>query len=108
MSSTHPGDMFVLTPSLYLALVGFFVSAMNGDNVMASFYQAAAACVGSKLSSQELEYFNQVIAVHMVDGEGATADERRRLEVEAFEREMAELEAKEAASRPAACQCAVL
>ena len=81
---------------------------MNGDNVMASFYQAAAACIGSKLSTQELEYFNQVIAVHMVDGEGATADERRRLEVEQFEREMAELDAKQAAGKPGACQCALL
>ena len=86
---------------------GFFVSAMNGDNVMSSFYQGAAASIGKSLTSQELEYFNQVIAVHMVDGDGATADERRRLEVEEFEREMAELDRIEA-EKKGACQCAVL
>ena len=67
--------------------------------------QAAAACVGGQLSSRDLEFFQQahldhsscfdlspghgdvetvlcleVLAVHMVDGEGETADERRRKE----------------------------
>ena len=77
-----------------------------------------------------------MIAVHMVDGEGATADERRRLEVssyeccvvcecyvscvwdppqllawkvEEFEREMAELERQEEEKkRKEACACVLL
>ena len=42
----------------------------------------------------------------MVDGDGATADERRRLEVEEFEREMAELDRIEA-EKNKACACAI-
>lgn len=84
---------------------GFFVSALNGDNVMASFYQAAAACIGGSLTSHELEFFNQVIAVHMVDGDGDTADERRKKEVAEFERKMAEEEAQQAQQK--SCRCSM-
>ena len=63
---------------------GFFTSAQSGDNVVASFYDAAAKKMGIKLSDHELAFHKKALAVTVSGGgdDGARADNADEIEAE--------------------------
>jgi len=67
---------------------GFFISARSGENVLSSFYAAAARFLGKTVTASELETLRKVIGVAVVRGD----DEARTAEADRIEREDAEAE----------------
>lgn len=68
---------------------GFFVSANSGDEVVSSFYRAAAASMGIKVSDYELETLSRVVVARVTtheEGRTAMADQIEREDREAMER----------------------
>ena len=63
---------------------GFFTSAQSGDNVTASFYDAAAKRMGIKLSDHELAFHRKALAVTVTRGgdDGARAPGADAIEAE--------------------------
>ena len=63
---------------------GFFTSAQSGDNVTASFYDAAAKRMGIKLSDHELAFHRKALAVTITSGgdDGARAPNADEIEKE--------------------------
>lgn len=63
---------------------GFFTSAQSGDNVTASFYDAAAKRMGIKLSDHELAFHRKALAVTVMRGgdDGARAPGADAIEAE--------------------------
>lgn len=72
---------------------GFFISARSGENVLASFYAAAARFLGKTVTASELESLRKVIGVAVVRGD----DEARTAEADRIEREDAEAERRKGA-----------
>lgn len=74
-------DKFVETNSL---AGGFFTSAQSGDNVVVSFYDAAAQKMNVKLSDHELSFHKKALAVTVArDGDdGAKAANAAEIEEE--------------------------
>lgn len=67
---------------------GFFISARSGENVLSSFYSAAARFLGKTVTASELETLRKVIGVTVVKGD----DDARTAEADRIEREDAEAE----------------
>ena len=72
---------------------GFFMSARSGENVLSSFYQAAASQLGIKLDEAEVNSLQRILAVDQGAGEGDSdtvrtdfADEIEKQDKEAMER----------------------
>jgi len=83
-------ERFIKSNSLF---GGFFVSARSGENVLSSFYQAAANQLGMKLDEAEIAALQKVLSVDQASGEGDAdtvrtdfADEIERQDKEAMER----------------------
>ena len=68
---------------------GEFMSAMNGDNVLKSFYRVAGQMAGITLSEYELAFTEKVIAATITDG----GEEGRTAYADAIEKEDRENEA---------------
>ena len=68
-------------------------SARSGENVLASFYAAAARFLGMTVTASELEALRKVIGVAVVRGD----DEARTAEADRIEREDAEAERRKSA-----------
>jgi len=83
-------DRFITSNSL---TGGFFVSARSGENVLSSFYQAAANQLGIKLDESEVNSLQRILTVDQGAGEGDAdsvrtdfADEIERQDKEAMEK----------------------
>jgi len=63
---------------------GFFTSAQSGDNVVVSFYDAAAQKMNIKLSDHELQFHKKALAVTISGGgdDGARAANADAIEEE--------------------------
>lgn len=63
---------------------GFFTSAQSGDNVVASFYDAAAQKMNIKLSDYELAFHKKALAVNISSGgdDGARSANADQIEKE--------------------------
>lgn len=77
----------------------FYVSAQNGDNVLKSFYQAAATSVNISLTQHELAFADRVVTASIAH----TGDEGRTAMADEIEREDMEWEARK--TQPSKCHC---
>lgn len=91
-------DLFISDHQLH---GGFFVSAMNGDHVLKSFYFVAGKAANIELSAHELEFADKVITATV----SAEHDEGRTAFADEIERQDREMQQNQSVGK--GCQCVV-